>query len=59
MKELIGKSCKLQIKIREENLFYSVKEILEITPTHISFIDKYDNYCLHRKDNIVQISQVE
>jgi hypothetical protein len=56
MRHLIGKKCKLTIKDQVNNkiLFYTAKEILEITDTHIFFIDKFDQEVGFRLIDIIQ-----
>ena len=57
-KSLIGKSCKLFVDINTHSLFFQVREITSITDTHISFLDKYNNYYCFRKQDVVEINEI-
>ncbi len=54
MKQYIGKQCKLHVQINEKDLFYTAK-IIDVTETHISFIDKFDEKYSFRLTDIVEI----
>lgn len=56
MEEFVGKSCKIHIFIRGENLFFTVKRVLSVTDTHISFVDKFDEAYSFRKVDVVEIN---
>ncbi len=59
MKELIGKSCKIGIKVRDKDYFYTVREVTNYDEPHLTFIDKYDKTYTYHKDNIVGIREVK
>lgn len=59
MKQIIGKSCRLTVKVGREVLFYTVKEVLEVTDTHILFIDKFGQEYSYRLADIMQIQGIK
>ena len=40
MKEWVGKSCKLCIRRNGNDLFFTVNQVLSVTDTHITFLDR-------------------
>ena len=58
MKEMVGKSCLIEISRAEKTLFYKVREVLEVSDTHITFLDKYNNQYTYRLVDVVEISRV-
>lgn len=59
MKQIIGKSCKITISCKGKDLFYTVKEVIEVTPTHITFIDKFNQQYSYRLLDVVEIQGVK
>jgi hypothetical protein len=59
MKEMVGKSCLIEINRDGRALFYKAREILDITDTHITFLDKYNNQYTYRLIDVVEISRVK
>lgn len=60
MKQLIGKSCRLSIRqpVTGKILFYTVKKVLNVTDTHILFIDKYDSEYSYRLQDLLQVQDI-
>lgn len=58
MKHLIGKSCKLTLEVNNKILYYTVKQVTDVTETHISFIDKFDDVWSFRIKDIVEANHV-
>jgi hypothetical protein len=58
MKEMIGKSCLIEISRNGKALFYKAKEVLDVTDTHITFLDKYNNQYTYRLMDVAEISHV-
>jgi len=58
MKYLIGKSCRLTISLNGKNLFYTANKVLEVTATHITFIDKFNKQFCYRLQDLVEIQDV-
>lgn len=45
MEQFLNKLCKIEVYIDEQRLFFTGK-VINVTPTHISFLDKFGgNYC--------------
>ena len=59
MKHLIGKSCKITMEINGKTLFYTVKKIISVSDTHISFIDKFNETLTFRQKDVVEVKQIE
>lgn len=61
MKELIGKSCKLLIDLGGGGrpLTYTVSEVLDVSDTHISFIDKFGQRYSYRIANIAEVANIK
>jgi hypothetical protein len=57
MKDLVGRSCKIAVSVSGKDLFYTVKEVTEVTATHISFIDKFNKHYTYRWANVVEVDQ--
>lgn len=55
MQEYIGERVKLHIDRDGHDLFYSAK-ILNITDTHISFLDKFNKKYCYRLTDVVEIN---
>lgn len=58
MRELLGKSCKLTLRVNNKLLFYTVQEVTSVTDTHINFKDKYNELYMYRIEDIVEVSGV-
>lgn len=56
MKEYIGKKCNILVVANGRYLFYNVKKVLDVTETHISFIDKFDNNYTYMIKDIQEIN---
>lgn len=54
MKHLKGKSCKLTIEVNGRVLFYTAKQVTDVTDTHITFIDKFNEVLSFRLKDIVE-----
>lgn len=57
MKQLIGHKCKLHIISKNKNLFYTAR-ILDMTSTHIYFIDKFNVKYIYNLNDIKEISSI-
>ena len=57
-KNLVGRSCKIFINSNGHVLFFSVRRILSITDTHVSFLDKFDKVYCFRKMDITEVNEV-
>jgi hypothetical protein len=55
MKQLIGRSCCLAVCINGRDLFYTAKEVLDVSDTHITFIDRYNKQYTINLNNVVEI----
>ena len=58
MKELIGKSCKIWIKVEGDSYFYKVRKIIKFNSPHITFLDKFNKEFTFHKDCIMEIREV-
>ena len=58
MKEYKGKSCNILVVLKGKYLFYNVKKVLDVTETHISFIDKFGNNYTYKKEDIAEINKM-
>jgi hypothetical protein len=60
MKQLIGKSCKITIKdpVNGRILYYTVRRIIDISDTHINFIDKFGFEFCYRTFDCIQIQDI-
>lgn len=56
MKEWIGQSCLLFLQ-RSDSKFFTVKRVLSVSDTHITFIDKFNNVYTERLDHVLEIKQ--
>ena len=57
MKELFeGKN--IRVKINDRDFFYTVQKVIDITPQHLIFIDKYDKEKIIRLIDIIEGSEV-
>jgi len=43
MKEWIGKPCRLCVNRNGVDLFYTVNQVLSVTDTHITFLDRFNS----------------
>lgn len=59
MKQLIGRSCKITINVDGRSLFYTAKEVLDISSTHILFKDKFDKQYSFRLQDVLEIQDVK
>ena len=59
MKQLINRSCRLTISLNSNILHYTVKDVLEVTDTHITFIDKFDEKYSYRLQDVIQIQDIK
>ena len=59
MDEWIGKSCVLTVELDGRKLFYTVKLVTDVSGSHISFIDKYDERLSVRLSNVVTIAEAK
>ena len=56
MKEWVNGSCKISILGSDGKLlFFSVKQVMSVTDTHITFIDKFNNIYTFHKRHIEEI----
>lgn len=69
MKELIGKTCKLVIKVGYkrnpsnpstfvENLLTYNANVADVSETHITFKDRYGQEYIHLIKNVVEVSEI-
>lgn len=58
MKELIGKSCRICVKVQGKDYFYKVRKVIKYDEPHLSFIDKLDKTYTFHKDSIIEIREV-
>jgi hypothetical protein len=59
MKEMVGKSCLIEISRNGKSLYYRAKEVVDVTDTHITFLDKYNNQYTYRLMDVLEISHVK
>ena len=59
MKHLIGKGCTIRLNVDGSTLFYTVKEVLDVTTLHISFVDKYDETYTYLLSDVVGVTNVK
>ena len=59
MKHLIGKSCTIEISYHGKPLYFKAGVVKSVTPTHISFLDKFGKDFVFRLSDVVEINQVE
>lgn len=55
-KEFIGRSAKILVNIDNKTLFYTAKQIYDITETHIYFYDKFHSLIGIRKQDVLQFT---
>ena len=58
MKEFLNKSCKLTINISGKLLFFTAQKVVDVSNTHITFIDKFDYQLSYRVEDIVEIQEL-
>lgn len=58
MKELIGKSGKLEFLRDGKRLFFYAKIISSITDTHITFVDRYDEVYSFKIEDLEEVNDV-
>lgn len=58
MKQLIGKSCLLEIQYHDQRLYYRAIRILDVSDTHITFLDKFGKQYSFRLIDVVEINDV-
>ena len=58
MKYLIGRKCKLTIEYGNKLLFFTAK-VSNVTDTHISFLDKFDDYFTFNVSDIKQVKVIK
>lgn len=58
MKQLIGASCRITIFLNNTQLQYTAKKIIDISDTHITFIDKFGDTFIYKISDIVQIQSI-
>ncbi len=58
MKNYIGKPCKLHININDADLFFSAKEVLNVTEEHITFRDKFNKVYTFQCKNVIEIIEI-
>jgi len=58
MKQLEGKSCLLEIQYHGQKLYYKATRVLDVSPTHITFLDKFGKQYSFRLIDIVEINEV-
>ena len=59
MNELIGKKCKMCVKIDNKFFYYTVKEVLSYDDPYITILDKFDKEVTLSRDTIVSIREIE
>lgn len=59
MKQLIGRSCRLTVFLNGKSLFYTAKTVLEVSDTHITFIDKFNERYSYRLQDVIQIQDIK
>lgn len=52
MKEYIGLPCKIKININGKSLYFKVLKVTSVTDSHITFIDKFNNYYSFKTENV-------
>lgn len=57
MKQFLNKPCKIHVRINEKDLFFSVKTVIDVSNTHISFVDKFNKNWVFSLDKVLQISE--
>jgi len=56
MNSFKNRICKIHIMIKKQNLFYTAT-IIDITNTHITFIDKFNTKYSYNMNNIIEIKE--
>jgi len=56
MEQYLNKSCKILILINGKCLFYNVKSVTNVSDTHISFLDKYNNSYTYKKEDVKEVN---
>ena len=59
MKEFLDKSVWIKIKADNGFLYFTAKKVIEVTDTHITFIDKFDEMQMFLISDIVQIKELK
>ena len=57
---LIGKQCSIHVRdpLHGKILYYTVKEVIDVTDTHMTFIDKFGKEFSYKMDDILQIQDI-
>ena len=58
VKQLKGKSCLLEIEYHGSRLYFKATQVLEVTETHITFLDKFGQQYSFRLKDIVEVNDV-
>ena len=58
MNDLVGKSCKVWVKVENKDFFYSVRKVLKFENPHLTFVDKFDKEFTFHKEQIREIREV-
>lgn len=58
MQQFLNRSAFLKVRVDEGVLFFTAKKVTEITDTHITFIDKFDELQTFLISDIIQIREV-
>ena len=58
MKQYLGKDCKLTLEVNGKLLFYTAKEVLDVSGTHITFIDKNNEKLSYRLIDLVEVHEL-
>ena len=57
MKQFLNKQCKIHISVNGESLFFTVKKVIDVSDSHISFIDRYNKLWCFDKNQVKQINE--
>lgn len=58
-KNFIGKTKWIHIEIKGRDLFYTAKNIISITNTHITFIDKFEKEYTYRLSDVIETQPIQ
>lgn len=58
MKELIGKSCFIDIQYDQRILHFEAQIVLSVSGRHIAFIDKFGDTLIFRLDDVIEVNRI-
>ena len=59
MREFLNKSVWIKIKSDNGFLYFTAKKVVEVSDTHITFIDKFDEMQMFLISDVVQIKELK